>query len=319
MADRASTTSGWWLGPRQVRALAAVVGLTGVVLPVVVVKWVTASTRLPAVDEGGPLRPEMVVVPAGAYTVGSLESDTERYPWEFDQHTVTLSREFAIGTTEVTQEQYQRVTGENPPTDSACPSPTCPVINVSWLDAAKYAVALSQRDVTVTRPCYEIEGEEVKWIEIEKCDGYRLPTEAEWEVAARAGSVMRYAGTDDPSKICDYGNVADVSSKLAENPERETFACDDGFAGLAPVARFRPNAFGLYDMTGNVWEWTWDWNGEDPGSSTNPMGPSSGQDRVIRGGSFGDIPRIARVAYRSWLEPSERSSDLGFRVARSLP
>ena len=146
------------------------------------------------------------------------------------------------------------------------------------------------------------------------CKGYRLPSEAEWERAARAGVRTRYAGTDNPETVCEVGNVADKASGYVH-----AFECDDGYARLAPVARFRPNDFGLFDMTGNVREWVWDRYGAFAGDARDPLGPERGQGRVIRGGSFGGGPQGARVAVRGRFGPSGRPPNLGFRVARSLP
>ncbi len=303
--------------PRILRPLAAGLGLFAIALPALVVKLLTLTTPPQEARDAGPLRPEMVVVPEGTYTIGSPETESGRFDEE-TQHRVTLSRRFAIAVTEVTQAQYRRVMGENPSKDKSCGG-ACPVTDVSWLDAIGYLNALSARDDTV-EPCYLVSGEQVEWVE--DCVGYRLPTEAEWEVAARAESVATYAGTKDPAEVCRYGNVAD-SAFEAENPDedREIFKCNDGFAGLSPVARFRPNGFTIHDMTGNVWEWVWDWYDtsyyrED---ATDPRGPSGGWFRVVRGGSFADAPRDARVAFRLGGEPSNRSSSLGFRVVRSLP
>ncbi len=304
---------GWLVGSRLLRILAVAIGLAGLALPPLVVRWVTATTPPLGGSGVGPLRPEMVVVPAGSYTIGSPETEIDRSDNEL-QHRVTLSRSFAIAVTEVTQEQYERVTGENPSSDTSCGG-DCPVTDVSWVDAISYLNELSARDDAV-EPCYRVSGEQVEWVE--GCTGYRLPTEAEWEVAARAETAGRYAGTDDPAQVCIFGNVADATAK-AENPDWVTFECDDGFAGVAPIARFRPNGFRLHDMTGNVLEWVWDWYGAYEGDASDPGGPEGGQNRVIRGGSFGYGPRDARVAYRHGIERSYRNSILGLRVARSLP
>ncbi len=316
MAAKSTVAEGWLVGPRFLRTLAIVVGLAGLALPALVVKWVTATTPPPEGLGVGPLRPEMVVVPKGLYTIGSPESEDGHIGNE-QQHRVELRRPFAIAVTEVTQEQYERVMGENPSTDRSCGG-DCPVTDVSWLDAVKYLNALAERDSAVHKPCYRIDGEDVEWLE--GCTGYRLPTEAEWEVAARAETSVAYAGTGDPAEVCRYGNVTDATFKSA-NPDWQfgVFECDDGYEGLAPVARFRPNSFRLFDMTGNVREWVRDWYLDYEGDARDLQGPPSGQARVYRGGSFGGNPLFARVAYRGLGGPSSRLSDLGFRVARPLP
>ncbi len=316
MASETGNAEGWLVGPRLLRVFAVAVGLAGLALPAVVVRWVTDTSPPPEGIGVGSLRPEMVVVPAGTYMIGSPESEEGRSGDE-QQHSVTLSRPFAIAATEVTQEQYERVVGDNPSSEKSCGG-DCPVTDVNWLDAVKYLNALSERDPAIQQPCYRIDGEDVEWLE--GCTGYRLPTEAEWEVAARAETTARYAGTDDPVQVCLYGNVTDAAY-MSANPDWRfgAFECDDGYADLAPVVSFRPNGFRLYDMTGNVWEWVWDWYGDYENEASDPRGPASGQYRVSRGGSFDGLPRGARVACRDYRPPSDRNSDLGFRVARSLP
>ncbi|MEO1589641.1 MAG: SUMF1/EgtB/PvdO family nonheme iron enzyme, partial [Bacteroidota bacterium] len=149
-------------------------------------------------------------------------------------------------------------------------------------------------------PCYEIEGEEVHWIQESK--GYRLPTEAEWEYAARGGEKSQpseYAGSPDLDQVGWY----------TANSEGETQA----------VGQKRPNALGLYDLSGNVWEWCWDWYdnySQEP--QIDPTGPEGGSFRVFRGGSWSHGADGCRVASRSYLHPSSRYHFFGFRLARSL-
>ena len=158
------------------------------------------------------------------------------------------------------------------------------MVNVSWNDAIAYCKLLSDR-----------EG-------LKLYDGYRLPTEAEWEYACRAGTTSRYESGDDPETLALVGNIADGTFK-AEYPnwKSPTIAARDGFINTAPVGRFRPNAFNLYDMHGNVWEWCQDgydknYYGQSPGA--DPAGPLGASDRVIRGGSWIGHPQDARSAYR---------------------
>jgi formylglycine-generating enzyme required for sulfatase activity len=260
------------------------------------------------------LRPAMIRIAAGTFLMGSPAAEEGRDDDE-DQHQVEITRDYYLAQTEVTQAQYQAVLGENPSNDPQCGG-DCPVESVTWLDAVRYANALSRSEDL--EPCYQIDGDDVSWQLGLDCLGYRLPTEAEWEDAARAGSADRYAGTGDPAEVCIFANVADAAGKR-ENPAWAVFECDDGYASLAPVAKFQPNGLGVHDMTGNVWEWVWDWYGSYDGRAMGPIGPPSGRNRVGRGGSFYDDPRGARVAYRNRDEPSTRYANLGFRVARSLP
>jgi formylglycine-generating enzyme required for sulfatase activity len=174
-----------------------------------------------------------------------------------------------------------------------------PVVCVSWNDAKAYT----------------------RWLSKQTRGHYRLPAEAEWEYAARAGTTtIRYWG-DDPDQACRYANVADQTSKdkFGWAPIHE---CRDGYVYTAPVGSFRANGFGLYDILGNVWEWVGDWYGEDyyqTSPKNNPQGPSSGADRVDRGGGWSNVPAGVRAAYRDGVEPGLRGINLGFRLLRTNP
>ncbi len=266
---------------------------------------------------------ELVVVDRGTFRMGSPKGEKGRQDDE-TPHSVTVTRRFQLGKTEVTQGQWQQLMGNNPSEDDTCGA-ECPVESVNWYEALAFANELSRR--YKLERCYELSGDngqkageglvyrKVVFKGLD-CPGYRLPTEAEWEMAARAGGVTaRFAGTDDPSEVCDYGNVATRSSSewLASSQ------CNDGHEFLAPVARFSPNRLGLHDMTGNVREWVWDRYALYEGDARDPEGPASSLIPVFRGGSFSDRPQNARVAHRSFGQPSDRDPDLGFRVARTLP
>lgn len=241
----------------------------------------------------GPLRPAMVVVPAGTFTQGSGESEGEAQANERPAHLVTL-RSFAIAVTEVTQGQYLRVMGERPSSQDG--DDNLPVETVTWFDAVRFANRLSQLESLT--PCYRVEGEQVTWVS-EAC-GYRLPTEAEWEYAARSSQATKYAGSDSPEEVAWYGSNASAPQ---------------------PVGTKKPNAWGLYDMSGNVWEWAWDlyeykYSAQ---SAQDPRGPKEGYLRVYRGGSIGYDARVSRVASRDGVLPVAPSWMLGFRLVRSLP
>jgi formylglycine-generating enzyme required for sulfatase activity len=174
-----------------------------------------------------------------------------------------------------------------------------PVVCVSWNDAVAFCGWLSRK-----------EGK-----------GYRLPTEAEWEYACRAGTTTRYHSGDDPETLAQVGNVADATAKAKFADWTGAIADSDGYVFTAPVGRFRPNAFGLYDMHGNAWEWCADRYGEKyyaASPSDDPTGPDSGTGRVLRGGSWVVRPNFARSAVRNWSWPDDRINNFGFRLARTL-
>jgi formylglycine-generating enzyme required for sulfatase activity len=235
--------------------------------------------------------PEMVSILGGTFMMGSPDSDWESFSWEKPQHSVTVSS-FYMSRYEVTQGEYQAVMGRNP---SSYSGDNLPVESVSWYDAIDYCNALSQREGLT--PAYTRSGDNVSWNRF--ANGYRLPTEAEWEYACRAGTTTPYY----------TGNSISLSQANYWN--------DSGSNGPKPVGSYAPNPWGLYDMAGNVWEWCWDWYGEySSGAQTNPEGPYAGADRVFRGGSWGGDGQDLRSANRFYYDPSYRLIILGFRLVR---
>ncbi len=268
---------------------------------------------------------EMVWVDPGSATLGSPPDEPGRRPDE-GQRAVTLERGFWLGEVEVTQDLWRQVTGEAPWAarfgELSLEGGGLPAHGLSWYDAVAFANRLSERD-GLTPAYYEDRryrrvyrgGEEVYWRA--DADGYRLPTEAEWEYAARAGGRHRlFAGTDDLLEVCRYANVADASAR--ELGWGWGFGCSDGAAGLAPAGSYEANAWGLYDMTGSVWEWTWDGYLEAPGLATEPARPRPGDYRVLRGGAWTFGPEGARLARRSPAAPETTGEQIGVRLARSL-
>ncbi len=244
---------------------------------------------------------EMLRIPGGSFRMGApTGGNTDERP----VHTVTIS-DFMLGTYEVTQAQYQTVMGYNP---SWFTDMTHPVEGLTWYDAVEFCNRLSDREglqrvysITNRNPAsgYPIQGAAVK-IDSTK-DGYRLPTEAEWEYAARGGNGSPgnhvYAGSTNLNTVGWNINNAEGTSH--------------------PVGTKAPNGFWIYDMSGNVAEWCWDWFGSyGAEEQTNPTGPSSGTYRVLRGGSWYDPASMLRVAFRGRDEPMIRISFYGFRLAR---
>jgi formylglycine-generating enzyme required for sulfatase activity len=242
--------------------------------------------------------------------MGSPEGELGRSQSE-TQHEVTLTRDFELMTTEVTQGQFREVMGYNPSRFAAC-GVDCPVEQVTWYQAAMYANAVSEAEGVA--PCYDCfdtsDGTFCRPIEsfasVYDCPGYRLPTESEWEYAARAGDLRAtYNG--------------DLTAVDANDTTLLPIAWFRGNAGdtTHAIAGKTPNAWGLYDMLGNVSEWTSDnWDDYPPGPITDPVGgdPSS---RVVRGGSWFGLPDDNRAANRTATYPEEQYSAVGFRLARS--
>lgn len=231
----------------------------------------------------------LVYVPGGTFLMGS--PDGEGNSDEHPRHRVRVNG-FWMGKYEVTQGQYEAVMGNNPSHFKG--DNRRPVERVSWNDAVAFCQRFGERNNVPVR----------------------LPTEAEWEYACRGGTYTRYYWGNDVSQACRYANIADRSAGR-KHPGRRMVDCDDGFAGTAPVGQFSPNAFGLYDMSGNVREWCGDWFGEHYyGSSpeANPSGPSSGLFRVFRGGSWEDLDSNNRSAHRNCDIPGGLHYIFGFRV-----
>jgi len=236
---------------------------------------------------------KLVLIPSGEFLMGSPDSDSEALDDEKPQHRVRTMRPFYLGVTEVTQGQYRALNNENPSRFKG--SDDLPVENVSWDDAIAFCNKLSEREGL--KPYYQLGTGAPSG-----GDGYRLPTEAEWEYACRGGNTTRYSFGDDATRLAEFG-------WYQGNSDRKTH----------PVGQKGPNAWGLYDMHGNVWEWCGDgyktsYYKESP--PTDPSGASQAALRVLRGGSWSSRPRFARSALRYGYTPALRRDDVGFRVAR---
>jgi len=259
----------------------------------------------------------MVFIPGGSFQMGSTGDKSDETP----MHTVTLSG-FYMGKYEVTQAQWKAVMGSNPSYFTSSPATgeiqdDCPVENVSWYDVIVFCNKLSMMEGLT--PAYRIPGfnstdpvdwgsvptsSDNTWDAVEIVDGstgYRLPTEAQWEYAARGGNGspgnFTYAGSDTIDNVAWY----------LDNSGNKTHE----------VGKKAPNGLGLYDMSGNVFEWCWDWYGSYSSSAqTDPIGTSFGSDRVERGGSWGSDAEYVRSAYRGIYYPNCRLNFIGFRLVR---
>jgi formylglycine-generating enzyme required for sulfatase activity len=239
---------------------------------------------------------KLKLIPAGDFQMGSPDSDEDAGDDEKPQHRVRIARSFYLGIYPVTQREYMEVTKTNPSHFQS--GERHPVESVPWLDAAAFCSALSQKEGL--KPFYAIQGDAVE-VRDWSGPGYRLPTEAEWEYACRAGSQTRYCFSDDEKALGEY-------AWYSANSNRQT----------QPVGKKKPNAFGLYDMHGNVWEWCWDGYAADYYQSSavdDPRGPDGASARVLRGGGWGGIPRSCRSADRDGGGPGNRCGILGFRLA----
>jgi len=234
---------------------------------------------------GGAVTMRLIRIPAGTFTMGSPPGESGREADEGPRRTMTIPHTFYMGVCEVTQEQYQAVMGKNP---SSLTGAKNPVEKVSWHDALAFCQAVSDRTGRTIR----------------------LPTEAEWEYACRAGSTTRFSFGDRDEDLHRYGNYADRSAP-AEVAWRD-MARSDGYAFTAPVGSLRPNPWGLHDMHGNVWEWCQDvYEPHVKGAVHSQKSPY----RVLRGGSWVAFPRLCRSAVRCRCHSGLRFINIGFRIA----
>jgi len=298
-----------------------------------------------AVDLGGGVKLKLTLIPAGEFKMGGEESAeataaflkktygedyliADFFKSEYPQHRVRITKPFYLGTYHVTRGQFRQfVTDTGYKTDAEKgerpgawgwdadkkefdfnakyswrnagfeQTDEHPVVNVSWNDAKAFCEWLSKKEKKT----------------------YRLPTEAEWEYACRAGTTTRYSSGDDPETLAKVGNVADATAKAKFPDWTGTIKASDGYVFTSPVGSFQPNAFGLYDMHGNAWQWCADWYGGDYYAKSpvdDPSGPTTGSLRVIRGGGWDGIAGRCRSANRNGGTPENRFINLGFRVSR---
>ena len=254
---------------------------------------------------------EFVLIKGGTFQMGSPETEAWRSADE-TQHTVTVS-DFYMSKYELTQEEYQQITGKNP---SSFSGGELPVENVSWLDAIAYCNARSEAEGLT--PVYSVDGQKVSWDR--SANGYRLPTEAEWEYACRAGTDTPFYIAESPSAehANYYGHYPYGIEDNYFSQGNLTVQPGEYRQTTPAVGSFEPNPNGLYDMYGNVGEWVWDYYGPYPEEAqTDPSGPSSGTLRIYRGGGWNDFAKNMRSAYRATLEQDKGSFNLGIRLVRN--
>ena len=250
---------------------------------------------------------QYILIKGGTFQMGSSESEPERSSDEI-QHSVTVGN-FYMSKTEISQKEYQEIMGVNP---SATKGDDLPVTNITWYDAVQYCNKLSQKEGLA--PCYTISGNTVTWDK--SANGYRLPTEAEWEYAARANTTTPfnfgdYVHNSDANCYNAYGYNNDASGNWVNGSDaylRKTVA----------VNQYAANNYGLYNMHGNAAEWVWDWYSEyDSKTLTNPVGFESGNAKVVRGGGWNDHPKHIRSAYRGAQPADVGLYSIGIRPVRN--
>jgi formylglycine-generating enzyme required for sulfatase activity len=237
---------------------------------------------------------KFALIPSGNFMMGGSPHEIGQDPDEQPQHLVEISQSFYMQTTEVTQTQWMKVMGYNPSFFQECGG-DCPVEQVSWEDCQRFIRMLNER---------------------EKTNQYRLPTEAEWEYACRAGTTTPFS----------FGDTLSADEANYDGNYPYSVSSQGVYTSLGPyrrktvaVGRFPANAWGLRDMHGNIWEWCQDWYGRyQPQAATDPTGPVSGSCKVIRGGGWNYFGRLCRSTFRSNNLPSFVHASLGFRVIRGL-
>jgi formylglycine-generating enzyme required for sulfatase activity len=253
------------------------------------------------------LCPVMVKIPIARFSMGSPEDEEGRQTYEGPQRVVTFAKPFAIGQHEITIANWEACVG-----DGGCKRR---IDDQGWGGGNRPAINISWEEIT---------GQYLPWLSKKTGHEYRLPSEAEWEYAARAGGDGEKAGRfsfgDSEKELCGFANGSDLTA-IEQNGGGSGVDCRDGYAATAPAGSFSPNRFGLFDMHGNVWEWVEDcWNESYDKAPTDGSAWKEGDcsNRVVRGGSWNSDAAKLRSAARGWNQPSGRNRSIGFRVLREL-
>lgn len=276
------------------------------------------------IDLGDNVKIHLALIPPGSFQMGSAQGEAHEQP----QHNVTISKGFYIGMFEITQAEYEKVMGGNPSYFKNDLSRDFPVDTVSWNDAVNFCNKLSERENLTA--CYVSSDTEIIWNKT--ANGYRLPTEAEWEYACRggnqdAGGYDHYPDTKENEYLVGclpthfyWGNHLDPGYCWIRSNAKARSAPHNAGISTQTIGTKYPNAFRLYDMSGNVWEWCWDYY--DPtyyskAPDTDPAGPAIGADRVARGGSAVNTEMFVRSSVRHGIIPNLQNRFFGFRIARN--
>ena len=271
--------------------------MSGTLLFLLLFAWISSAFAAPPYTDTS-TGMEFVFVNGGCYQMGDSVGGGD--PNERPVHEVCVSS-FYLGKHEVTNAQFKKFRNNHNSGSSqgiSLDDENLPVVNVSWEDAVAFS----------------------KWLSQETGQTYRLPTEAEWEYAARSGSNQSYFWGNNPNVACEYANVADLTAKKY----RETwtaFNCDDGYAVSSPVGSFKANGYGFYDILGNAWEWCQDiYNSEAYTKlpKDDPLYEGSGEYRVMRGGGWSNGPLGIRLSHRVGLSPDFGHHSLGFRLLKAV-
>jgi len=288
----------------------------------------SSSDKNLTLDLGQNVTMQMQWIPAGKFLMGSAENDKGKRKSEIPQHEVTISKPFYLAATEVTRRQFEAFisqTGYKTDAEKRGWSTYCDKATIRQISGRDWVHPGYEQDPGHPVACvtWNDANQFCKWLGEKTGRPFRLPTEAEWEYACRAGTTTSYQWGDNPNEGKGWCNVSDKTLREALQNTAPTPGINtpgvcpwpDGYVFTAPVGRFRANAWGLFDMHGNLWEWCADRFQKDiSGNNVDPQGPTDGTQRVIRGGCFDETPQFFRSAVRVGWEEDRADFGVGFRV-----